>query len=111
VGDESQFLNESFKEAALRELEEETGFFAEKIEYVCELGTTLGLSNETVQVFFAKNLIKKSEGGGTIDEAIVVHLVPLKNLTKWLSEKQSLGYVLDYKIYSLAYLYEKKNFL
>ncbi len=49
-------INEEPVETAKRELKEETGFTAEKIEYLLEFYTSPGFTNEKVYIFLAKEL-------------------------------------------------------
>ena len=44
-------------EAAARELEEETGYRSENLEWLINLRTTVAFCNEKIEVFVAKNLI------------------------------------------------------
>lgn len=53
-------IAEEPQEGALRELEEETGYFAGKIELIYEFYTSPGFSNEKVYLFEAKDLVFKS---------------------------------------------------
>ncbi len=50
-------LNEEPRETAIRELKEETGFEAKKIEYLLEFYTSPGFSNEKIYLFLATDLI------------------------------------------------------
>lgn len=53
-------LNEEPRETALRELKEETGFEANKIEYLLEFYTSPGFTNEKIYLFLASDLIEGS---------------------------------------------------
>ena len=44
-------------ECAYRELEEETGYRCEKLEYLMSLNTTVAFCDERIEVFVARNLI------------------------------------------------------
>ena len=44
-------------ECAYRELEEETGFRTEKLEYLMSVNTTVAFCDEAIDVFVARNLI------------------------------------------------------
>jgi len=57
-------VNEEPRETAIRELEEETGFKANKLEYVLEFYTSPGFSNEKIYLFLATDLI---EGEQSLD--------------------------------------------
>ena len=44
-------------ECAYRELEEETGYRTEKLEYLMSLNTTVAFCDEAIDIFVARNLI------------------------------------------------------
>ncbi|MDR7856161.1 NUDIX hydrolase [Tissierella sp.] len=50
-------LNEEPRETGIRELKEETGFSADKMEYLLEFYTSPGFSNEKIYLFLATGLI------------------------------------------------------
>ncbi len=50
-------LNEEPRETAIRELKEETGYIAGKVEYLLEFYTSPGFSNEKIYLFIATDLI------------------------------------------------------
>lgn len=50
--------NENPKEAALRELEEETGYRAKKIDFALEFYSSPGFTNEKIHLFVASDLEK-----------------------------------------------------
>jgi ADP-ribose pyrophosphatase len=49
-------VNEEPKETALRELKEETGYTAEKLEYLLECYTSPGFSSEKIYLFYGENV-------------------------------------------------------
>ena len=51
-------LNEEPRETAVRELKEETGLEAKKIEYISEFYTSPGFCNEKIYLFLATDLIE-----------------------------------------------------
>jgi len=51
-------VNEEPRETALRELREETGYTADKLEYLLEFYTSPGFSTEKIYLFLAKGLTK-----------------------------------------------------
>ena len=65
--------------AAARELEEETGFKTEKLEYLLSLNTTIAFCDEAIDVFLARNLIP-SEQHLDPDEEIEVEEWELSDL-------------------------------
>ncbi|HAR6103704.1 TPA: NUDIX hydrolase [Staphylococcus pseudintermedius] len=56
---------EDRESAAMRELEEETGYKAKKLTLIAEVYGTPGFSNEKISVYFADNLV---EGKVNLDE-------------------------------------------
>ncbi len=53
--------NEPGRECASRELEEETGFRSENLEWLINLRTTVAFCNERIEVYVAKNLIPSKQ--------------------------------------------------
>lgn len=53
--------DEPMIECASRELEEETGYKSENLEFLLSLKTTVAFCNERIDVFLAKNLIKTEQ--------------------------------------------------
>ncbi|CAK7016224.1 NUDIX hydrolase [Tissierella carlieri] len=51
-------LNEEPRETAVRELKEETGYEAKKLEYLLEFYTSPGFSNEKIYLFLATDLVE-----------------------------------------------------
>lgn len=64
-------LNEEPRETATRELKEETGYEAKKIEYLLEFYTSPGFSNEKIYLFLATDLI---EGEATPDSGEFIEM-------------------------------------
>lgn len=52
---------ENSKEAAIRELEEETGYVAGNIELLVDAVTAIGFSNETIAIYVATDLTKTQQ--------------------------------------------------
>ena len=67
--------------AASRELEEETGYRAARLQSVGEFFSSPGMVSESFTLFRAHGLEKTGEGGGVEGEDIHVHRVPLAGLT------------------------------
>ena len=103
AGDITGEENEALAEAAKRELLEETGYTAERMEFLTEGPPSAGLSTEVVTFFRAHGLTKVSAGGGDGSEDIVVHLVPLAQLDTWIAAKRAEGCLVDYKVYATLY--------
>ncbi len=75
VGDEQE--GEPVETAAARELEEETGYRARKVESLGRFYSSPGMISESFTLVRATGLEKVGEGGGDGDEDIVAHLVRL----------------------------------
>ncbi|MBC7087263.1 MAG: NUDIX hydrolase [Tissierellales bacterium] len=98
-------LNEEPIESAKRELKEETGFTAEKIEYLTEFYTSPGFSNEKVYLFLAQGLTPGNQEL-EIGEHIDVECFKLDELIKMIK----FGDIVDSKtIVGIMYYYELIN--
>ena len=98
VGDLSGQAQETFESAALRELEEETGFRASRLEFLMEGPNSAGSSSAKMALYRASGLLKVGPGGGDADENITVHVVPIQGIWAWLRAQQDRGRLLDPKI-------------
>jgi ADP-ribose pyrophosphatase len=98
VGDEAGLENEAVEDAAARELEEETGYRADRIEKVLDLYSSPGMLSESFALLQARGLTKVSDGGGTASEDITVHRVPLSGLRDYVAEWQRAGKAVDVKV-------------
>ncbi|MFS8541858.1 MAG: NUDIX hydrolase [Tissierellales bacterium] len=72
-------INEEPKETGLRELAEETGYKANKMEYLFEFYTSPGFSNEKIYLFLATEL-EKGEVKPESDEYIKVEKYKIEEL-------------------------------
>ena len=104
AGDIESKENEALVEAAKRELLEETGYQAQRMEYLTEGPTSAGLSNEVITLFRAHDLKKVLKGGGDESENIQIHVVPLAELKSWIETKRQEGCLVDYKVFAALYL-------
>ena len=109
AGDIAGKENEALAEAAKRELREETGYEAQRMEYLAEGPSSAGLSTEVISFFRAAELKKVSKGGGDESESIQVHVVPLVGLKSWIETKLKEGLLVDYKVYAALYLDMNKS--
>lgn len=100
VGDLSGQAQETFESAALRELEEETGFRAARLEFLMEGPNSAGSSSSKMALYRASGLRKVGPGGGDKDENITVHVVPIKGIWAWLRAQEARGMLLDPKIFT-----------
>lgn len=103
AGDLPDSQDEDFREAARRELLEETGYEAESIEFLCEGPPSAGLTSEIQTLLRATGLRKTGPGGGDETEDITVHTIALNVLDDWLGEAAQRGCLIDPKIYAGLY--------
>ncbi len=96
VGDED--AGETIETAAARELEEETGYRADRIEIIGEFASSPGMVSETFSLVRARGLTKVGEGGGVDDEGITVHRVPLDGIADYVESRRRAGVVADVKL-------------
>ena len=68
-------------ECAYRELEEETGYRCDHLEYLMSINTTVALCDEAIDVFVARNLIPSHQHLDE-DEVIYVEAWPVEELEK-----------------------------
>ncbi|MEZ0132994.1 NUDIX hydrolase [Novosphingobium sp. NRRL B-2648] len=101
VGDHDDNADEDASIAAARELEEETGYHAGRMETVGEFYSSPGMVSESFTLFRAHDLVKVGEGGGVDSEDIVVHRVPLSGLAQALETWRGEGYAIDVKMLTL----------
>ena len=102
-GDLAHAAGEDFREAARRELLEETGYEAGRLELLAEGPTSSGLTSEILTFFLATGCRKIGHGGGDESEEIEVHVVPLDRADAWLEQRRAAGVVLDPKVYAALY--------
>lgn len=103
IGDEPGSSDEAHAEAARRELLEETGYEAGRMEFLTHGPSSSGLTSETVTLFRASELRRIGPGGGVAHEAITVHEVQLREVHGWLEAKAKQNVLVDPKIYAGLY--------
>ncbi len=87
--------------AAARELEEETGYRAKRLETLGEFYSSPGMVTESFTLLRAHGLTKVGPGGGTPGENITAHRVPLAGLEAFVAERRALGDAIDVKMLML----------
>ncbi|MCM8731878.1 NUDIX hydrolase [Hephaestia sp. GCM10023244] len=96
VGDET--AGESAETSAARELEEETGYRAARIEKLGFFYASPGMVSEGFTLVRAHGLTKVGPGGGDGDEQIIVHRVPLATIADFVATKRAEGLAIDVKL-------------
>ena len=100
VGDIRGQDRETAIDAAYRELKEETGWRAKRIEFIHEGPSSSGITTEIIAFVRAYDLEKVGDGGGDETERIVVHEVPRQEAGRWLLAKAEAGYSIDPKLFA-----------
>jgi ADP-ribose pyrophosphatase len=96
VGDEEE--GEEAAVAAIRELEEETGYRAERVVDLGRYHASPGMSSEGFTLLRAEGLTKVGEGGGVAGEDIQVHRVKLEEVSAFVAAKRAAGAAVDAKM-------------
>jgi ADP-ribose pyrophosphatase len=98
---------ESLLVAAERELLEETGWRAGRIEYLMTGPSSAGMSTELMAFVRARDLVREHAGGGDESEDILVHEIPAQDAARWLAQKMAEGYAIDPKVWAGLYFAER----
>jgi ADP-ribose pyrophosphatase len=96
VGDQDP--NATVEDTAIKELEEETGFTAERIERLGDFFASPGMLSEGFTLVRAHVVRKVGEGGGDEHEDIVVHLVSRAEIPNLLEQRRAEGLGIDAKL-------------
>jgi ADP-ribose pyrophosphatase len=96
VGDDTE--GEEVEVAAIRELEEETGYRAERMINLGRFHASPGMSSEGFSLVRAEGLTRVGEGGGIEGEDIIVHRVPLGDIAGFVARKRGQGVAMDVKL-------------
>lgn len=75
------------EDAAIRELEEETGYLASNVELLREYYPSVGYSNEKLKIYLATNLIKTEQHLDETEDINVIE-VPLEELIEMLDKNE-----------------------
>ena len=108
VGDIATSSGESAIDAAHRELIEETGYRAGRVEFLMAGPTSAGMSNEILAFVRAHDLVRVEAGGGDETEDIIVHEIARDEAAAWLIGKMRAGYSVDPKIFAGLYMLENE---
>ena len=96
VGDHDP--NATVEATAIKELEEETGFTAERIERLGDFYASPGMVAESFTLVRAHGVRRIGEGGGDEHEDINVHFVPRPDIPNFLEQKRAEGFGIDVKL-------------
>ena len=91
---------EGYEQGALRELREETGLKAKKLDYLCKIHTSNSVTDEVGVVYVATGLIQ-GETDFDDTEEIKVKKLPFKEVLEWvmdgrITDSLSVGGILKY---------------
>lgn len=101
IGDDEGAEGEHDLDAAGRELEEETGYRAGKLESLGEFYSSPGMVSESFTLVRATQLEQTGPGGGTEHENITVHRVPLSDVVAFIADKRAEGCGVDVRVLML----------
>ena len=96
VGDEQ--AGEDIAVAAARELEEETGYRAERMVSLGRFYASAGMSSEYFTLLRAEGLTRVGKGGGVAGENILVHRVLRAEVPAFVEAKRAQGCEVDVKL-------------
>ncbi len=94
-------VDEDYRLAAIRELEEETGYYSEKLEHLIDIRTAVAFCDEVISVFVAKDLTPTQQRLDE-DEFIDVEEYTLQELTDMIrdgriEDSKTVSAILAYK--------------
>ena len=98
---------DTVEEAARRELVEETGWRASRVDVLLTGPTSAGMTSERIAFARATGLTRVGPGGGVPGEDIVVHEVPRAEAAAWLVGTGREGCELDLKLWAGLWLLDR----
>ena len=98
---------ESLLVAAGRELLEETGWRAGRLDYLMTGPSSAGMSTELMAFVRARELVREHAGGGDDSEDILVHEIDAADAARWLAQKLAEGYSIDAKVWAGLYFADR----
>ena len=90
--------NATVETTAIKELEEETGFTADRVERLGEFYASPGMVAESFTLVRAHGVRKIGNGGGDDSEDINVHLVAREDIKNFVEQKRAEGFGVDVKL-------------
>lgn len=107
VGDRDGGQDETAVAAAQRELLEETGYRAGRVEFLMAGPSSAGMSNEVIAFVRAFDLVREHAGGGDRTENIIVHEISRIEAPHWLLAKSRAGFSIDPKLFAGLYFLDR----
>jgi len=96
VGDENP--DATVEDTAVKELQEETGFTADRVENLGQFHSSPGMVAESFTLVRAHGVRRVGEGGGTEHEDIAVHLVAREDIPSFIQKRREAGTAIDVKL-------------
>jgi len=90
--------NATIEATAIKELEEETGFTAERVERLGDFYSSPGMLAEAFTLVRVHGVRRIGAGGGDESEDINVHLVARADIANFLEQKRAEGFGIDAKL-------------
>jgi ADP-ribose pyrophosphatase len=105
VGDDH--ASDTLEDAARRDLIEETGWQAGRVQVLLTGPTSSGMSSERIAFVRATQLTRVGTGGGVAGENITVHAVPRAQAPAWLVGKSREGFEVDLKLWAGLWMIDR----
>ena len=96
VGDEEP--DATPESTAIKELEQEAGFTAERVERLGDFYASPGMLSESFTLVRAHGVRRIGEGGGDENEDINVHLVAREDISNFVEQRRAEGFGIDVKL-------------
>lgn len=101
IGDDEGAEDEDATAAAARELEEETGYRAARMEVLGDYYSSPGMVGESFTLLRAHGLTRTGPGGGCAGENITVHRIALAELAAFVDKARARGLGIDVRLLML----------